>query len=120
MRFRLLCAAALAAAATGALAGPVDAYRTGAEFCPQDRPRTAPRISEAQAVERTRALLPKDFCGITLSPSAMMRPIKSVSGVIGLGAGVKHNAYRCDLCDMRETCRGRTRPKRSVQAVSFA
>jgi len=63
MRFRLLCAAALAAAATGALAGPVDAYRTGAEFCPQDRPRTAPRISEAQAVERTRALLPKDFCG---------------------------------------------------------
>ncbi len=66
------------------------------------------------------SLLPKDFCGITLSPSAMMRPIKSVSGVIGLGAGVKHNAYRCDLCDMRETCRGRTRPKRSVQAVSFA
>jgi hypothetical protein len=50
----------------------------------------------------------------------MMRPIKSVSGVIGLGTGVKHNAYRCDLCDMRETCRGRSRPKRSVQAVSFA
>ncbi len=66
------------------------------------------------------SLLPKDFCGITLSPSAMMRPIKSVSGVIGLGTGVKHNAYRCDLCDMRETCRGRSRPKRSVQAVSFA
>ncbi|MFO1398624.1 MAG: hypothetical protein U1F48_16320 [Burkholderiales bacterium] len=60
---RLLCAAALAAAASGALAGPVDAYRTGPEFCPQDRPKTAPRISEAQAIERTRALLPKDFCG---------------------------------------------------------
>ncbi len=66
------------------------------------------------------SLLPKDFCGITLSPSAMMRPIKSVSGVIGLGMNIKHNAYRCDLCDMRETCRGRSRPKRSVQAASFA
>jgi len=60
---RFLCAAALAAAASGAFAGPVDVYRTGPEFCPQDRPRNAPRITEAQAVERTRALLPKDFCG---------------------------------------------------------
>lgn len=57
------------------------------------------------------ALLPKDFCGITLSPSAMMHPIKSVSGVIGLGHGLKHNAYPCDLCDMRDTCRGRSRPR---------
>lgn len=57
------------------------------------------------------SLLPKDFCGITLSSSAMMRPIKSVSGVIGLGQGIEHNAYRCDLCNMRETCRGRSRSR---------
>lgn len=60
---------------------------------------------------RLFALLPEDFCGITLSSSAMMKPIKSVSGVIGLGHELKHSAYRCDLCDMRETCRGRTRSR---------
>ena len=63
MSLRFLCAAAFAAVATGALAGPVDVYRTGPVFCPQDRAKNAPRITEAQAVERTRALLPKDFCG---------------------------------------------------------
>jgi len=66
------------------------------------------------------SLLPKDFCGIALSASAMMRPIKSVSGVIGLGASIKHNAYRCDLCDMRESCRGRVRTKRSARVVAPA
>ncbi|MBP8214324.1 MAG: hypothetical protein KAX66_02580 [Propionivibrio sp.] len=66
------------------------------------------------------SLLPDDFCEITLSASAMMRPIKSVSGVIGLGVGMKHEAYRCDLCEMRNTCRGRTRAKPSPGAVASA
>lgn len=60
---RWLCAAAFAVAAGGALAGPVDVYRTGPEFCPQDRAKDAPRITQAEAIERTRALLPKGFCG---------------------------------------------------------
>lgn len=60
----LLCAAAIAAcAATGALAGPVDVYRTGPAFCPQDRPASAKRITEAEAIARTKEMLPKDFCG---------------------------------------------------------
>ncbi len=47
-----------------ALASPVLIYREGQEFCPpHDRPATAPRITAAQAVERAKALLPKDFCG---------------------------------------------------------
>ncbi len=50
-------------AAAAATAGPVLVYREGPEFCPRDRPRQAPRITAAQAVERARALLPKDFCG---------------------------------------------------------
>jgi len=56
--------AAIYFCAGGALAGPVLVYREGA-FCPQDRPATAPRITAAQAVERARELLPKDFCGPT-------------------------------------------------------
>ena len=55
------------------------------------------------------ALLPGDFCSISLNPSAMMTPMKSVSGVIGLGRGIQYSAYRCELCDLRETCRGRSR-----------
>jgi hypothetical protein len=55
-----------ACAAAGALAGPVDRYLTGPEFCPQDRPAKSPRITEAQAIARTKQLLPKDFCGPTL------------------------------------------------------
>jgi hypothetical protein len=57
---------------------------------------------------RLFALLPENFCGIKLTPSAMMQPIKSVSGIIGLGHGIKRNAYRCNLCSMRDTCRVRS------------
>ena len=44
---------------------------------------------------------PKGFCGITLTESSLMHPIKSVSGIIGIGSRVKFNAYTCNLCDMK-------------------
>jgi hypothetical protein len=44
-------------------AGPVEVFREGPQFCPRDRPKTAPKLTEAQAIERARALLPRDFCG---------------------------------------------------------
>ena len=56
-------------------------------------------------------LLPSGFCGVTLNASAMMQPVKSVSGVIGLGRGLKYNAYRCEFCNMQETCRVRSRAR---------
>jgi hypothetical protein len=43
-------------------------------------------------------LLPAGFCGITLSESALMSPVKSVSGLIGVGAEAKHADYLCDVC----------------------
>jgi len=49
------------------------------------------------------ALFPANFCGITLSESSLMHPIKSVSGIIGIGKHVRKTAYACDLCEM-ETC----------------
>jgi hypothetical protein len=52
--------------AVPALSGPVLVYREGPEFCPRDRPRDGPVISESQAIERARTLLPKQFCGPTL------------------------------------------------------
>jgi len=51
--------------ATTVLAAPVEVYREGAEFCPRDRPPTSPRISQAAAIERARALLPKGFCSLS-------------------------------------------------------
>lgn len=40
-------------------------------------------------------------CGVTLTPSALMIPIKSVSGVIGVGENVRHLDYTCGLCDYK-------------------
>lgn len=46
--------------------------------------------------------LPYNFCGIRLTPSALMDPVKSVSGFIGIGNNVRFNSYTCRLCDMKE------------------
>jgi hypothetical protein len=54
----LACAFTLAA-----LAGPVEVYREGPRYCPRDRPAGSPVLTEAQAIERARTLLPDDFCG---------------------------------------------------------
>jgi hypothetical protein len=54
-----------ASLANAAAAGPVDLYLTGPRFCPHELPAAAPRISEAQAIARTRTMLPESFCGPT-------------------------------------------------------
>jgi cobalamin-dependent methionine synthase I len=40
-----------------------------------------------------------NYCGITLNRSALMQPVKSVSGIIGVGTGVRYTSYQCHLCD---------------------
>ena len=44
------------------------------------------------------SLFPVNCCGINLTDSALMHPIKSVSGIIGMGINVKFRDYTCDLC----------------------
>jgi cobalamin-dependent methionine synthase I len=51
------------------------------------------------------SLLPQDFCGVKLTPSSLMLPIKSVSGVIGLGPNVKRDPSVCSICDMKDCFR---------------
>jgi hypothetical protein len=48
------------------------------------------------------SFFPPDFCGITLTDSALMIPIKSVSGVVGIGTAVKRTEYTCDSCGMKD------------------
>lgn len=42
-------------------------------------------------------------CGIHLTDSCLMIPIKSVSGVIGIGRDVKKHDYKCERCGL-ESC----------------
>jgi hypothetical protein len=48
------------------------------------------------------SLLPPDVCGVRLSPSSLMHPIKSVSGIIGFGMNIKQLQYHCDSCSFSE------------------
>lgn len=41
---------------------------------------------------------PSGFCGVKLTESALMSPIKSVSGVIGIGKEVRFHKYVCQAC----------------------
>ena len=54
------------------------------------------KVAEQHALFR---LLPPGFCGVSLSDSSLMHPIKSVSGVIGVGPNVRRNPYTCQLCE---------------------
>jgi hypothetical protein len=49
------------------------------------------------------SFFPAGFCGIKLTESALMLPIKSVSGIIGMGANVKKEEYECAVCE-EENC----------------
>jgi len=43
-----------------------------------------------------------DICGVTLGSSSLMSPIKSVSGVIGIGPGVTLRDDNCEICTRKE------------------
>lgn len=42
---------------------------------------------------------PPGFCGVRLSDSGMMIPVKTVSGVIGVGKDAVFHEYSCDECN---------------------
>jgi hypothetical protein len=47
-------------------------------------------------------LIPENYCGIRLTPSALMDPVKSASGIIGIGRDVKYNPYTCRMCNQED------------------
>nr|WP_320120438.1 vitamin B12 dependent-methionine synthase activation domain-containing protein [uncultured Marinifilum sp.] len=44
-------------------------------------------------------LLPDNFCGIQLSESCLMNPVKSISGFIGVGEKVRFQKHACHSCN---------------------
>jgi hypothetical protein len=57
-------------------------------------------------------LLPESFCGIHLSESSLMNPIKSVSGIIGIGENLKQLGYQCYWCNDPNCIYGKTKRKK--------
>ncbi|BDQ02171.1 MAG: 5-methyltetrahydrofolate--homocysteine methyltransferase [Ignavibacterium sp.] len=53
-------------------------------------------VSEQQ---KLFSLLPKDFCGVHLTESSLMLPIKSVSGIYGAAFNLIRKDYHCEICD---------------------
>lgn len=49
------------------------------------------------------SLLPQNPCGISLTESSLMTPVKSVSGIIGVGEKSKKMDYSCSFCGL-ENC----------------
>lgn len=57
-------------------------------------------------------LMPDNFCRIRLNLSALMEPVKSVSGIIGIGENVKRNPYNCSFCDLKDCIYRKAREKK--------
>ena len=51
----------------------------------------------------------KNPCGIELTDSCLMLPMKSVSGVIGIGPDVRYLPYTCGICDKKDCYKRRTK-----------
>ncbi len=47
------------------------------------------------------SLFGQSACGVTLTPSALMNPVKSISGIIGIGEHVVFRDYQCGLCKQK-------------------
>ncbi|MGK9367435.1 vitamin B12 dependent-methionine synthase activation domain-containing protein [Melioribacter sp. Ez-97] len=75
--------------------------------------RYSPGYCDWQVSEQHKifSFFPKNFCGVTLKESALMTPVKSISGIIAAGKKVKWNDYLCDTCKARD-CTYRIKNKR--------
>ncbi len=55
-------------------------------------------------------LFPENPCGVELNASNLMHPVKSVSGIIGLGKDVQLTPHACEICGL-VTCFKRKIPR---------
>jgi hypothetical protein len=68
-------------------------------------------VSDQQKLFR---LLPAGYCGVSLTDTSLMRPIKSVSGFIGMGPEVRRVPYTCSLCGLQDCLYRRRRGERAT------
>jgi hypothetical protein len=58
-----------------------------------------------QGQDEIFSLIDSKAIGVTLTPSYLMLPRKSLSMVIGIGEDILSEGTTCDYCTMKETCR---------------
>ncbi len=64
------------------------------------------------------AFLPTGFCGISLCDSALMQPVKSVSGIIGIGPAIVKKEYQCNICNLQDCYKRQIQPRKSQHETS--
>ena len=66
--------------------------------------RYSPGYCEWKVADQQKlfSFLPEGFCNINLSESSLMSPVKSVSGIVGIGKSVAHRGYICDSCSSKD------------------
>ena len=85
------------------------------EFCSNRGLKITNRYSpgycgwEVSEQQKLFGLFPEQFCGISLTESSLMTPIKSVSSLVGAGPDVKFRDYTCEICSMKDCTFRRTR-----------
>jgi hypothetical protein len=57
-------------------------------------------------------LFPPKIFGIELTESSLMYPVKSVSGIIGIGKSLSQKGYQCQWCDDKDCFVGKLKRKK--------
>lgn len=68
-------------------------------------------VSEQQ---KLFSLLPENFCGVSLSKSSLMWPLKSVSGMVAIGSDMEHKGYQCYWCTDKDCIYGKIRRRKKI------
>lgn len=66
--------------------------------------RFSPGYCEWDVAEQHQlfSLLPPHFCGVELTSTALMEPVKSVSGIIGIGKNLSQKGLQCHWCNDKQ------------------
>ncbi len=77
--------------------------------------RYSPGYCEWSVAEQQKlfSFFPDNFCGVSLSESSLMSPIKSVSGIIGIGTGLQQKGYQCRWCNDKNCIYGKIKRRKT-------
>lgn len=78
--------------------------------------RFSPGYCEWSVAEQQKlfALMPENFCGVSLSETSLMTPIKSVSGIIAIGTGMEQKGYQCHWCTEKNCIYGKIKRQKKI------
>jgi hypothetical protein len=78
--------------------------------------RFSPGYCEWSVAEQQKlfALMPENFCGVSLSETSLMSPIKSVSGIIALGTNLEQKGYQCHWCTEKNCIYGKIKRRKKI------